>query len=274
MVSASGDLPDFTKALLLLGADPNGALVPVLLDVDGRLSAFVVDSSDVWEQIVTIGNAELASRLGSLMTYDRRGQLLFQTDFSRGLEWFRLEDNPNSWTYEIDSEHCQTGGFSLRVDSPEAADQLCSFGLYDYVAVSGKVGIEIAFSCSSAATKLELWIGVYDGTNYHIGALQYLVADGNLAYLNSSYVFTLAKDGPTKSVSPDHWEYLKLVIDTDNDLYERVLWNASAIDVSSNALYAGASSAEPRIYVTLIIRSITTPAVSWYIDRAILTVSE
>ncbi|GAH24702.1 unnamed protein product, partial [marine sediment metagenome] len=46
------ELPDWLRGMALVGRDRDGILRTVRLDSEGRLSAFVVDSSDVWEDIV------------------------------------------------------------------------------------------------------------------------------------------------------------------------------------------------------------------------------
>lgn len=76
---------------LIKGEKADETLKTVLVDGDGRLSAFMIDSSDAWGQMLAVGNAELASRTGSITQYDRRGQVILATNFSDGWGPWRHE---------------------------------------------------------------------------------------------------------------------------------------------------------------------------------------
>ncbi len=78
VVDASGYLTTVIKG------DYAGALRTVKLDDQGRLSAFVIDSQDAWGQMLQVGNAELAARLGSIVRFDKRGIVMLMDNFDSG----------------------------------------------------------------------------------------------------------------------------------------------------------------------------------------------
>jgi len=255
MVEPAKDWPDFTRAMLLVGQDEGGNPVGILVDelgninailkgqgatglqtiaVDehGRLEVFVLDSESQWGQVLRIGNAELASRLGSPVTWDWRGQVLVSTDFSDGWPAALIAAAGAGAAAEISPDAWLHGGFSLKLTSPNDADDYAGASIRTGTNPASRYGLCCVFACSGPPAYLQLGITYQQGgtgwrararVDFDNGQLQVMDHEGE--FREVSVVAPYA--------NPAYFHSFKFVVDLNTGFYERVLFDDIEVDCSA-----------------------------------------
>jgi len=274
MVNPAIDWPDFTKALLLVGVDASGDPVGVLVDSDGNLNAilkgqgatglqtiavddngrievFVLDSESQWGQVLRIGNAELASRLGSPTAWDWRGQVLVSADFSDGWSPGLLTTSGTGAAAVVSPDVWLHGGFSLKLTGGSDG------GLYAAASVrtgpnpASRLGLAVIFSCSGPPDYLQLSITYQKGGTGYRSRVRIDFDNDQLQVYD--YLGAWNNVGEVKPyANEDYFHSFKFVVDIDSGKYVRVLLDDVQVDISAYApvtLGAGSELLTSAVYL-------------------------
>lgn len=294
----SQDFPDWTRATLLSGMDGSGDIVPVLLgdngqmyvllqgeyagaphtiavDVNGRIECFVLDSENQWGDILRIGNAELAARLGSLKAYDWRGHLLVQNDFSTGKGNCQVTRSDGDSFVELSPLYPVHGGYALQVEASAGAGHYAKAQWIYGRNPSGVLGLEWGYSSEHYGVGAYLQVGllVQDGTQRWLGRIKIYTSGGTLYYLNSAggWEYIASHWG---SMYPYSLAYCKLVVDADTGEYVRFLFNGVEYDLSGKAMDSDALGFADSVEVEIEAFAGNAQTGSWYIDYFVVTLDE
>lgn len=210
---------------LLRGETVLGALQTVRLDDQGRMSAFIIDSTDAWAQMLTIGNAELAARLGSLQVFDRRGNVQFVEDFGRGPGHWSLADDGLNGATALDPTTFLHGGYSVKLTAGSTADNWARAQRAVSYVPTTRMGAEAIFSLTGATGDVELWLSVYSGTHTYEVKVRYDYANSNLDLWDGNPDWVTIQDPFTMYTAVDLFHHIKVVWDMEEETYVRVLVN-------------------------------------------------
>lgn len=296
MVEPAQDWPDFTRATLLVGVDASGNPVGVLVDSDGNLNAilkgqgatglqtigvdsagrievFLLDAEDQWGNVRKVGNAELAGRLGSPVTWDWRGNVLLLNMFGSGQGAIFHYHAGTGSSVEISPTTFITDGFSLHCEGGDADGDYAGYDGRLGVNPSGRFGFALAWAADGNFEEftVSLWINV-DGTAY-LGRVRYTRGSNTLAYMDSAGSYqTIAT--PTYSANVYAFNRIKLVVDLTAETFLRVLWNDQEYDLSAYALRAFAGLPQGTLEYQFRVDPGTTAQTGMYIDHHVITVNE
>ncbi len=258
----------------VLQGDYDGVLKTVKLDSAGRISAFVIDSSDAWGQLLAVGNAELAARLGSLIEYDRRGQVVSQTSFENGWGVWRTAVLGSGTTVALDPTVARHGGYSVKCTGGGISTSDVKLFTRMPVLPVATVGLSAFFSIPGEARYLELVIQYDDAANRPQGRCRYDVAAETLSIVNSSGAWIEVATSITINKNKHSFNYMKLVIDGDNDTYFRLVFNDLEIDLSSYATQILVTVDYSHFYLGIWAFNREDQADITYLDCAVVTVNE
>jgi len=266
---------DGSMYALLQGETVDEELQTVRLDDQGRLSAFVIDSVDAWNRMLTIGNAELAARLGSSMVYDKRGQVLFIESFENG--WYRWILNKDGLLAagEITPEVAATGGYCVKLTG--GSDESNLAGIERRVASRplGRMGLEFSFSVPAYWDYILASLYLYTGALQYIAAVKFVYSTGNLRVLDEHLGYPIVGVG-TALGGDAHWfNTIKIVGDVSTGLYNRVMFNNQEIAIPTNTLKVDTNTTTPPgIKVDIAFYSREGSNDVMYLDDIILTGAE
>jgi len=290
------ELPDWMRANVILGTDGTeyvpvllaldgsmyavlqgeyeGALRTVKLDDEGRLSAFVIDSTDAWARMLTIGNAELASRLGSMVTYDRRGQVQIVEDFENGIGGWHLIETGAGASVDISPLYFCRGGYSLRLTAGSTLAEQAGVVIQRGEMPAGDVGVEVAFSFAETLVSFSVGWFWYTGTILRMARATYDHTTNEIQVLDDGGV-----DQPIGSVTlredtPGLFHRFKVVADLEGLQYVRVLLDDQEITPVEHAIWSDDIVESPYVGLECIVTGRALENDIVYIDDLIYTVAE
>jgi len=286
--------PDWLRAFLLLGKHDSdylpvllgpdgsmyavlqgeyaGALKTVKLDDQGRLSAFVVDSSDAWNQMLQIGNAELAARLGSIFRLDRRGTVMLLEGFEDGSNrWGFAQNGPNG-AHSITPSKAFSGGYSLRLTAPnDPAEWIYAFMSIPACAATS-FGMSVMVRTSTIYDNVLIGFHTYDGTSVHYLNARLHYPTSKVHVKNALGNWQESADYTIDIGANASFHMLKIVANISTDHWVRLLYDNQEYDISAVGVYTLPDVSIPRLYVYIYLLGATggTNAIA-EIDDVIVT---
>jgi len=218
--------------------------------------------------------AELAARSGSIVTFDRRGDVIWLDDFESGIEkWAAILQGTGAEAVNT-AETARNGGYSVKLTTGNAADDWAFLAHPHAYPVFSKLGFEISFSLDSAIKDVRIFLVLYTGTTQHVAEIVYIHSTGELQYRDQNNVYqTFATITPLRVYSK-LFHTIKLVIDPANTKYYSLILNNQTFDLSAYSYFTTSSVVYP--YMEVAIQVSTPDAVnrSIYVDDAIITQNE
>ena len=214
--------------------------------------------------------AELAARLGSVVTFDRRGYVVLLDDFEDGIEsWESSIAGSGSlyWT----AGRAERGGFSMASQYSNGVREITR---NLPVVPLGKNGLEVAFAWGvDTDTTMSFLLSYYAGATLLRGGARYSEADHALYILDSTGAWVLVASDVRAGI-PYIFNNIKFVTDFNTKKYERLLFNGAEYDLSDHNLNEAVDASAPHMLISLM--PITTDLVSWtaWFDTVIVTQNE
>lgn len=217
---------------------------------------------------------ELAARLGSIVTFDRRGDVVWLDDFESGIaKWIAITEGTGS-AVASSTTRARSKATSIKLT---AGTDLVSYAYINHlnpIPVAGKIGMEFSFTLHASTGYIILSGFYYNGTRKISYGLQYDQANARLMYLNDSGIYTAFKTSIQLSISDYLFHTAKLVIDLQNKKYVRAVVNDTQYDLSDYAMRDQADTTNPYLDTRIQHSSIYPDSAYAYIDDFILTQNE
>ena len=219
-------------------------------------------------------NAELAARLASINTYDRRGDVVYLDDFeSPVISW---EIGLGAGVVIIpDSTSVKSGSQALKLTLGAVPGGNALIRKWLHELGNLRVGAEIGFSVPQDTYAFEIHILYYDGTFVYTGRATVDFNAEELTVWDRTLGEKVVATG-LKFYSLNHaYHVIKLVCDFKKEKFVRVLLNQSEYDISAYTVDRGGSGNEPMVcaYISLVDNGDGDVASIW-IDDFILTENE
>lgn len=230
--------------------------------------------------------AELAARLGSIDTFDRRGNVIWLDDFESslaGMICYAYASLPAYTDGEIviSNETARNGAFSCKLTTPDGVGESASIAEVLPNPVLSKIGFEASFTIDEGeeADYIKFTIDHYDGTGRYLAFVKYYVATGDLK-LNTGpaivpEVETVIVSGLNLYALKQLFHTIKLVIDTATHKYVRVILDETTYDISAYSLPSGpAAGLAPQTDFEVLSKTAVAAHISNFVDDVILTQNE
>lgn len=217
---------------------------------------------------------ELAARLGSPITYDRRGNVVWYDNFEEPVTGWHISAFVDAYG-RLDSTHFRSGCQSMKLHTEDAAGAMVSMELRAQILGSKRLGLEFSFSRSGHNCDLRADYYVYDGTTAFAVRFK-LAAEDEKIYVWDGDTGTWIEVADTKGLVA--WGYniytIKLVFDLDTSMYERLLFRNAEWNISNQPIYSYESDAPPEFRVRIWNQNYSDDGGDIWIDDVILTQNE
>jgi len=290
--------PDYTETVKIVGTDPSGNLVAVAVDAngyitsvlkgqhgsllktlatdeDGRLIAVITDPENIWGVRPAIGNAELATRLGAVPSFEGRGTRVFADTFDYGLiRWDVIKYGAGADCL-LTSEDARTGGYSVKLISGTDS--------YHYTLIATRttmmnlnslIGIEFSFrTITGRAEYVHLGVDIDDGNDTYSGVIRFNVSTEELELDDHGTwrtIFSTAYLGSTDR----SWSTIKLVLDPVGHKYQRIYANSQEKDISAYTLTPQGYFTSPGVLVSIEEEGEPGYNCEILVDDVIITINE
>ena len=220
-----------------------------------------------------IDTGELAARLGSIDTFDRRGNVLWLDDFnSPTLKWLDQSNFAGAVTLSI--RYPYMGAQSAYFQTDDTAWNYSEIKRYFAYPLNDRLGFEFWFALLEDTTYVEIQLGIDDGIKQRLWKHKIDVANNTLeVYHNGVFVVyeTLPND-----ILASRWCYnsFKLVVDMQTLHYVRSLFNNVEYDLSGYIPLSGLTLGNYFVDCRITVRTTTAAAANMYLDNFIYTFNE
>jgi len=218
---------------------------------------------------------ELAARLGSIVTHDRRGNVIWMDDFESGIEQWSRAGHPG-YSVTWDSEYAATGGFSCKMVTDNDEDDMVAINKYIGYPKLSKYGMEFSFSYMQNCKYFSLWFPSWTREGLGWPAIRWNASEEYFEYYD--------EDGNWQEITglsyaPPHTAYkfqtIKLVADLIKREYVRLIVNSEVLDLSGIKFYfEDVPGFEPDAYLRIRITADASAPATAYINNAIITQNE
>ncbi|MBA7590871.1 hypothetical protein ES708_33013 [subsurface metagenome] len=219
-------------------------------------------------------SGELAARLGSIVTYDRRGDVVWFDDFQGDLAAWHLGRGGTGADAYITADYAKRGAFCCKMISGANDGGYMAITHYGGGLVFSKLGVEISFTLNIFTTELRVPFIYYSGTNWYDAAIRLYPVDREIKYKGNDNLFhsfaTLTKIHTSSYV----FHTLKYVLDLPNGKYNRVLLDNVVYDLSDIALKIRTSDTFPYHTFNILAMTAEDTNKTSYVADAIITQNE
>ena len=258
----------------VLKGDYEGSLTTIGLDDEGRITGYLVDDEDQWSEVVKVGNAELAARLGAPVSWDRRGQVLDLYTFKNGLGGVRTDTSGAGTDVAISPVYCLYDGYSALLDAGNTDGNTAKIAMRRAQNPSSRYGGQFSFATGSNYGFVQIFLKVYDGSTLSQGSVRIDVDADTFQLRNSAGTWIQLASGVNLALEPHTWHRMKLVIDVSTGYYVRALLNNTEYDLTGYALNTPSSSTAPQLQMEAIAECEHVLGTEVYIDGLVLTAEE
>jgi len=222
-----------------------------------------------------IDEAELAARLGSLTTFDRRGNVVFYEDFEgTTLKWTKIDDGAGG-SLDIVDTMSLTDDQSLKVTVGSGANKKTGI-LRRFQQIQLKqIGFEASFTWNANLDNFAMWCYIYTGALYFYPFLDLDVAEGNLQISKAGGGFTVLDSAFSLRDDTQLFHTVKMVIDLDTGYWMRVMVDDTEYNASAVKLF-DAADLVTKAHIRWALQYNTTNAAVQvvHLDRLIMTQNE
>lgn len=218
--------------------------------------------------------AELAARLWSPHTFDRRGDILWMDDFHHGLGGWQPSVLNSGASVAISPDYFLSGGYSARLTGGSSAAGVAYIFTHLAYPVLSRIGLEVAISCDGNMDELYFHLRLYDGAFYDWAAARVDFTNNRLRRMDDGGGWEDVATGLRLEQDVFHFNFLKLVVDFVHNTYERLIWNNTTYDLRPNPIFTTGSGLGPYLFVEILVDPTTGTNAVAYVDRVIITQDE
>ena len=217
---------------------------------------------------------EAAARLGSINVYDRRGWTLWMDDFEGTvLRWEAVVAGAGVVPV-LDATRAVSGVQCAKLACGAVAGASSRLRRYFPLVRLGKIGIEFWLQAKSVVgSYLEVYVNVFDGTNWTQALMRYYPQAGTV-YVLPPIGGALVASNVFMTQDRMYFLPIKLVVDMDTDYYTRLMVGERDIDISGYPLANIMATTDRNIGVSFYLEGVAAGTTEDYIDNFIFTVSE
>ncbi len=217
---------------------------------------------------------ELAARLGSIVTFDRRGDVIWLDNFENDLSaWYEAGTGTDHDAY-MSAESSRNGAFSCKLITGSGGYGTGKIVHLGSGLVHSKIGVEVSWTLKTTLDQLRLKFLYYDGETSYDYRIRWDKPSSKLLYYNADADFIAFTPARPLSYSDYLYHTLKFVMDLPNKKYNRVILDNIPYDLSAYSVRTDSTTAAPKYELTIATQVIADSNVASYVDDIIITQNE
>jgi hypothetical protein len=223
-------------------------------------------------QLFDVG--ELAARLGSPVTFDRRGDVVWWDDFECGLaKWITIVDGVGG-SVALSTARARNGRSSALLTAGSTGTETAAIRHEGPFATLSRHGVEVSFNVGTPITSFTITYNLYDGTTLSQASVRWDDVAETLLYLDASVAYVIFASNIDLWQSVTLFHTAKLVVDAVNGRYVRFILDHLSFDLSGIPFSVSASALDPQVgqLITLVGRAGVNDQA--YVDDVIVTENE
>ncbi|MBA7568659.1 hypothetical protein ES708_10393 [subsurface metagenome] len=269
----------------LLAVDTSGFMTAVLkgwtgtayqtlgADAEGNITALLKDNTDQWGKKISVGIAELAARLGSPISWDRRGQVVQIITFENGFGNVYHSGAFEGGGVFLCPTTFMTGGYSAKLDTGTAITTYADLYAFGDFPPSTRLGFEWVFSAEGSPSEVTLFGKIWDGADEHKAHVN---IDGT-----TNKIQVWKKGGGYHDVADFEFTLderafisIKAVIDIGTEHWVRLMVRGEAHDLSAVETAKETLVTYPYVECGMKVVEKTAAQQLVYLDRMVVTTNE
>lgn len=218
---------------------------------------------------------ELAARLGSIVTFDRRGDVIHMESFAHGLNKWDPSGSVGGWDAAVDADTARSGAQSLMMKTPPVGQATVKIDhLLPYSQLSS-IGMEISFQHQSALQYAEIVLWLYSGTHLSQARIRIMFQDKTLELDDQNQNPQVFATGLKLRDLDMLFNTIKIVVDMRTTKYVRCILNDTEYNISDYSYHTIGSAVEENIMIEFLFRNTNTAAsITNWVDDIIITQNE
>jgi len=217
---------------------------------------------------------ELAARLGSIVTFDRRGNVIWYDDFESGVHQWIPVLTAGRGSVEWDGNYSLKGGFSAKLTTGNVAGDKITVERWLTTPVLSRIGYELSFKLPVFLDFLHFLIDVYDGTYNHIIQFNWIKATMTWQYWGPDFAYHNLTPIMALSTANDIFHTVKVAADLTTGYYVRLIVNNTVYDLSGKQYRRVGAGFEPHLGLCYDITNDRAAKASSHLDDVIFTQNE
>lgn len=218
--------------------------------------------------------AEHAARTGSINAYDRRGTVIWMTDFEHGLQGPDPTGSDEECEAIISAVRSFHGGYSLKLDPSDAESSYIEWGRVIHFTPAGNTGLEVAVSTDTDPAGIRIKMLHFDGTTQQRAELHYLPSSGDWLIKTSATTWETILTGYKLQQDTVAWHPIKLVANFESGMYARAQMSREEVDISAHTLYSLPSGNLGQLAIRAMAYGAPATHAAIWIDGVIVTQNE
>lgn len=217
---------------------------------------------------------ELASRLGTIDMFDRRGNIVWWDDFNDNAAKWALTGGGVGNAQALSEDTAYIKGKCLKLTAGSDGDLEAIATRYFPLPVTTRLGIEIIFAMNDKVNYFDLVIQLDNKTKLYYPWLRIDQTNDRIRRLTSPGNFSTVLDNPGLYESEQCFHALKLVWDYSTGKYIRLIVDQNTVDLSAYSVYSTGTSGTAISAVTIDVFSDNGANGILYLGGFILTQNE
>lgn len=217
---------------------------------------------------------ELAVRLGSIVSFDRRGDVLFMDSFSGDKVSWGEDTQGTGASVDWCAESGQSSPFSVKLTGGSDGNRWADLRKSMDYPVASRIGFEVSFAIPGSIEEIKMTMAHHDGTIRYLASLTLDQVNQHIEIISADLPGGVIDSYTKYPGSVRQFHTMKLVFDMATNHYSRALVGNRAYDLSAYGMTTAASSQAPYIQVIAGAQSRAGVNDYIYIDNAIITQNE
>lgn len=218
--------------------------------------------------------AELAVRLGSMVSYDRRGEVIWANDFAGGGRSFFCVGAGVGEEIYLTCEGALSGGLCLALKTGNVVGDFQRVYQFGYYTVEGGLGQEVWFAPMDNRSEFILQTILYNDLVSYEYALKYSYVNQRLYIYDDAGAWQAIGSDVGINFPFEAYTPVKMVIDTLKRRYVRVLFGGYHYDVSGYTPLVGVTGVRKSMLSCASIEAVVAGGAVTHVDNWIVTQNE